>query len=74
VQDLGPGIPAAFHEHIFQKFAQADASSTRAKGGTGLGLAISKEIIEHMGGQSGFDSRHGEGTTFRFEQPHEGAA
>ena len=54
VTDRGPGIPAAFHDRIFQKFAQADASDTRQKGGTGLGLSISKAIIDMHGGAIGF--------------------
>ena len=69
VIDSGPGVPAEFRERIFQKFSQADSSSTRAQRGTGLGLAISKEIVERMGGGIGFDSRLGEGSRFFFTLP-----
>ncbi len=69
VSDHGPGIPAEFHDRIFQKFAQADSSDTRQKGGTGLGLAISRELIEHMGGRIGFESVENAGARFYFELP-----
>ncbi|HTN93503.1 MAG TPA: HAMP domain-containing sensor histidine kinase [Gallionella sp.] len=69
IRDRGPGIPEAFREHIFEKFAQADDSYTNKDSGTGLGLAISKAIIEGMGGTIGFDSRAGQGATFYFDLP-----
>jgi PAS domain S-box-containing protein len=69
VSDHGSGIPAEFHNRIFQKFSQADTTDTRQKGGTGLGLAISKELIERMGGHIGFVSSPGQGTVFFFELP-----
>lgn len=69
VSDLGPGIPAAFRNRIFQKFSQADSSDTRAKGGTGLGLAITKELVEKMGGTVNFDSTEGIGSNFWIEFP-----
>ena len=56
VRNTGPGIPEAFRSKIFLAFQQADSSDTRSSGGTGLGLNISKQIIEHMGGEIGFDS------------------
>jgi len=69
VCDHGPGIPPEFQDRLFNKFFQADASSTREKGGTGLGLHISRQIIEHMGGQIGFDTHVGQGTTMWVELP-----
>lgn len=69
VTDQGPGIAAEFQARVFEKFAQADASDSRQKGGTGLGLAITKEFIERMGGNVGFDTAEGKGTTFWCELP-----
>lgn len=69
VTDRGPGIPAAFRERIFQKFAQADSSDTRQKGGTGLGLAISRELAERMQGGIGFESEEGHGSCFYLDLP-----
>jgi len=69
ITDHGPGIPVAFRDRIFQKFAQADASDSRQKSGTGLGLAITRELIERMGGQIGFDSVENKGTSFFFDLP-----
>jgi len=69
VQDRGRGIPAAFRDQIFQRFAQADSSDTREKGGTGLGLSITKAIIERHDGCIGYDSQEGAGTEFFFELP-----
>ncbi|MGN7611112.1 CHASE domain-containing protein [Magnetococcales bacterium HHB-1] len=69
VIDHGSGIPEAFHSRIFERFSQADASSTRQKGGTGLGLAISKTIVERLNGKINFESREGEGSHFFVEFP-----
>jgi PAS domain S-box-containing protein len=69
VRDHGAGIPANFRPHIFQKFAQADATSTRPKGGTGLGLSIAKQIVERLGGELTFCDAPGAGTIFTVELP-----
>jgi len=69
IEDSGPGIPTEFHNQIFKKFVQADATDTRQKGGTGLGLAISKGLITLMKGDIGFYSTEGQGTTFYIELP-----
>ena len=66
VEDKGPGIPVAFREQIFKKFAQADGTNTRQQGGTGLGLNITKTFVEKMGGEIGFQIAEGKGTTFWF--------
>ncbi len=69
VNDDGPGIPKDFQERIFEKFSQADSSTTRAQSGTGLGLAIAKELTEKMGGRIGFKSEEGRGATFYVDLP-----
>lgn len=69
VKDQGPGIPEEFKNRIFQRFSQADASSSKSKGGTGLGLALCKELIGAMNGSIGFQSEVGLGTRFFIRFP-----
>lgn len=69
VVDEGPGITEEFRPRVFDKFAQADSSSTRSHGGTGLGLAICKSIVERLDGGIDFETTVGEGSTFFFELP-----
>ncbi|WP_313174654.1 two-component regulator propeller domain-containing protein [Massilia sp.] len=74
VQDTGIGIAAEALPRLFQKFEQADATTTRRYGGTGLGLAICRQLVELMNGSIEAHSAPGEGSTFSFVLPmHDGA-
>jgi signal transduction histidine kinase/predicted PurR-regulated permease PerM len=65
VSDTGRGVSADFLPHLFQRFRQADSSTTRAQGGLGLGLSIVRDLVELHGGQVRAESE-GEGKGARF--------
>ena len=70
VSDTGVGIPGAFLPHVFERFRQADGSTTREHGGLGLGLAIVKELTELHGGEvAAASGGQGQGATFVVRLP-----
>ncbi|MBW8813472.1 MAG: PAS domain-containing protein [Caulobacterales bacterium] len=73
VEDTGVGIAADAQGRLFERFNQADASTTRKFGGSGLGLAITRKLAELMQGEVGFTSSEGRGSTFWLEVRAEAA-
>jgi light-regulated signal transduction histidine kinase (bacteriophytochrome)/ActR/RegA family two-component response regulator len=69
VNDTGIGISEEQAAHVFEKFRQADQSTTRKYGGTGLGLSIAKQLVTQMGGRISFTSSLGQGSTFVITLP-----
>jgi signal transduction histidine kinase/CheY-like chemotaxis protein len=68
IQDTGIGIDKNKQEQIFERFTQADSSTSRSFGGTGLGLSITKMLLDLQGIQLKLESELGKGSTFSFVQ------
>ncbi len=66
ISDTGIGMDETARSRLFQKFSQADSSSTRRYGGSGLGLVISQHLVRHMGGEIKVQSEPGKGSEFSF--------
>jgi PAS domain S-box-containing protein len=71
ISDTGIGIPDEKLGRVFERFSQADSSTTRRFGGSGLGLTICKRLVELMGGRIWVESEIGEGSVFSFAVPFE---
>ena len=74
VRAPGLGMDAATIARIFERFTQADSSTTRRYGGTGLGLAISARLVRLMGGELAVESAPGRGSVFHFALPLQAVA
>ncbi len=71
ISDTGIGIPSGKLDRVFDRFTQADSSTTRRFGGSGLGLTISKRLVELMGGRIWVESEVDKGSVFSFAVPFE---
>ncbi len=69
VEDTGCGVPIEKQKHIFEKFTQADSSTTRRFGGTGLGLSLSREVAKLLGGTISIESTPTIGSKFQLVLP-----
>jgi signal transduction histidine kinase/CheY-like chemotaxis protein len=69
IRDTGPGIASDFLPRVFDRFSQADSSTTRAAGGLGVGLSLVRELVERHGGEIRAANAEGGGAVFTIRLP-----